>query len=243
MYYTEWLRARGALKWTAYVLGALLVTGVALYIFKVPIVVSSAAHTQETMTYGHLVSSAIVVGLVVATVLGAPFAKENDGHLEIALTKPIERTRLSVQIMLVDAGAIAGAFVLGYVVSAVLHLLFLPRPAAFEASDAMAIALSLAGTIAWYAMLNALTASMKRGFGVVLGMSWPVALGVSGGAHLPPGEPIRDAIRTLCGALDYLNPLHYIFSDSTAMSQLVTLLVLALVYATAAAIQWRRVEA
>ncbi|MDP9025616.1 MAG: hypothetical protein M3N13_09620, partial [Candidatus Eremiobacteraeota bacterium] len=29
-----------------------------------------------------------IVALIIATILGAPFARENDGHLEVALTRP-----------------------------------------------------------------------------------------------------------------------------------------------------------
>ena len=37
-----------------------------------------------------------IVALIVATILAAPFAREIDGHLEIALTKPISRVRFAL---------------------------------------------------------------------------------------------------------------------------------------------------
>jgi hypothetical protein len=242
--YTEWLRARGALKWTIVVLAILLGIALVMYLFRTQLIISgSGVHAEQEMTAGHFVSAGVLIALIVATVLGAPFAKENDGHLEIALTKPIDRVALAAQIMGIDAVAVVVAFVLGFAFSAIVHMLFLPGSYAFTGTDFMAIVLSIAGCVAWYAMLNAATASMKRGYGAVSGLAWPIALGVIGGTHLPPGEPIRDAIRTLCTVVDYLNPLHYVLGTNLSFTELVTLLVLALVYATLAAIQWRRVEA
>ena len=92
-------------------------------------------------------------------------------------------------------------------------------------------------------MLNAATASMKRNYGLVVGLAWPAALGVIGLANLPPGQPLRDGARAVFGVISYIDPLKYMNAAVISYPQLVMLVVLALIYGTLAALQWQRVEA
>ena len=71
--------------------------------------------TNTPTFFGDFTILGLVIALIAATILGAPFAKESDGHLEIALTKPIGRTPLAVQTMLVDcAGVMPQTALRGY---------------------------------------------------------------------------------------------------------------------------------
>lgn len=199
--------------------------------------------TNQPVFFGAFTILGLVIALLAATILGAPFAKENDGHLEIALTKPIERTALSVQTMLVDCTGVIAAFAIGVIFSFIFHAIFDSFKVRMTWNDISTILNALLGAIAWYAMLNAFTASMKRAYGVVLGLAWPVWLLVVGLAGLPPGNDVRDLIRTVCGLVNYIDPLKYLNIATATTNQIVLLAVLALVYGTLAAIQWRRVEA
>jgi hypothetical protein len=324
MIYTEWLRVRGALKWTAIVLGILLVLcGIArLATFrydamgfvhgianerdsksttttladgtKRTVIVNareqilvtiddrgydgqhidiierkshSAEHdnlnfgslsirsiasgrgeetsidTNDATFFGDFTVIGLVVAIVVATILGAPFAKERDGHLEIALTKPIGRVPLALQTMLADCAGIVAGFAIGFVFAIAVHAIFQSLKVRVTPQDGAAAAVAILGPIAWYAMLNAATASMKRGYGVVLGFAWPVAGVIVLLTGLPSGNVIRDAIRSICHVLSLVDPLAYLNPAAASPQQLVMLVVLALVYGTLAAFQWQRVEA
>ncbi|HTA38030.1 MAG TPA: hypothetical protein VK760_03080 [Candidatus Acidoferrales bacterium] len=199
--------------------------------------------TGEPLSFGDLTVVGLVIAMIAATILGAPFAKENDGHLEFALTKPIGRTSLTVQTMLVDCAGVIAAFAIGVAFRFVVHIIFQSFKVRMSWEDAGSIAVALLGAIAWYAMLNALTASMKRAYGVVLGLAWPIGGIVLALAGLPPGNVVRDMLRTVAHLLSYIDPLNYLNVFAVTSNQLILLAVLALVYGTLAAIQWRRVEA
>jgi hypothetical protein len=200
--------------------------------------------TNQPTFFGDFAIVGTIVALIVATILGAPFAKESDGHLEIALTKPIGRLELASQTMLLDCGGIVAGFVIGVIYAAALHAVFQSLKVSFGAQDLVALGLGILTPVAWYCTVNALTASMKRGYGVVQGFALPVALLVYGLAHLPSGNVLRDAVRVACQFLCYLDPFYYALrSTPTTVYDLIALLVLALVYGTLAAFQWRRVEA
>jgi hypothetical protein len=199
--------------------------------------------TNNPTFFGDFTILGLVVALIAATILGAAFAKESDGHLEIALTKPIGRTSLALGTMLVDCAGVAAAFVIGVVFGFIFHAVFQSLKIHATWQDAASIAVALLASFAWYAMLNALTASMKRAYGVVVGLSWPVAGIVLALAGLPPGNAVRDILRTIFHYVSFVNPLNYLNLVVVTPNQLILLAVLALVYGTLAAIQWRRVEA
>jgi hypothetical protein len=203
---------------------------------------------------------ATFVAVIVATVLGAPFGRENDGHLEIALTKPISRIRLALETVAVDFGGIVAAWVLTVVALIIGHTIFEAPNYIYGATDTVTIAVGLLGTFAWYALLCAATASMKRNYGAMLGVAWPIALGLLGIANADLGyAPLAQIIHTTAKALSWINPLFYLhfgplFSStagSAAGLNAITVLagyipilaVLLLVYVALAVWQWQRVEA
>jgi hypothetical protein len=217
---------------------------------SVSIQTTSAANNEETVIdtnnptfFGDFTIVGLVVALIAATILGAPFAKESDGHLEIALTKPIGRTSLAVQTMLADCAGVAAAFVIGVLFGFAFHAIFQSLKIRITWQDGASIAVALLASIAWYALLNALTASMKRAYGVVVGLAWPIAGIVLVLAALPPGNVVRDVLRTIFHYVSFIDPLNYLNLAAVSPNQLILLAVLALVYGTLAAVQWRRVEA
>ncbi|HEY1656583.1 MAG TPA: ABC transporter permease [Candidatus Tumulicola sp.] len=229
--------------------------------------VQSAANGRETITtidtnrpesFAYYGAIATFIALIVATILAAPFARENDGHLEIALTKPIGRTALALESIGVDLLGIVAAWVMSVIFLIIGHSIFEAPHFVFMPGDVMIVGLGLTGAAAWYAMLCAATASMRRAFGVVLGLSWPVSALLVLLAKLPLGNgQIGQIVHFITVPLARINPFYYLHfgpaftvdgrpQGSLAVSpayELPALAILAIVYLALAVWQWRRVEA
>lgn len=203
---------------------------------------------------------AALSAIIVATILGAPFARENEGHLELALTKPVSRITLALSTIGVDVAGIAAAWALTVLFMIVGHTIFEAPDYVWGPTDASAAALGLLAAFAWYAMLNAATASMKRAYGGVLGTAWPVALGIGAIADAPLGDgPLAAFVHWVASTLLWLFPTSYLHAafmsvgseepgrsltaSLTPQTDIVILAVLAFVYGALAIYQWQRVEA
>ncbi len=208
------------------------------------------------MPFYHIVRVGLFVALVIATILGAPFARESDGHLELALTQPRSREAYALSVLATDAAGIAGAFVLSLALAIATQALFETPRYTFGAIDASSIAVALLGSIAWYAMLTAATSSMKRGYGAIQGFSWPVSAGIVGLAVMPVANPMLAMVQRVCQVLRLLDPLGFLHLGPVATGSIVAerasipvpveilaLALLALVYGVLAVVQWRRIEA
>jgi hypothetical protein len=200
----------------------------------------------------------LVVALIVATILGAPFARENDGHLEISLTKPIKRDLLGLQTIGTDVAGLMLAFAGGVVFAVAVTLLFAIGPITFDSHDAFALGIGVLGPLAWYAMLTAATASIKRGYAAILGFAWPVAAIVVGLSLISPeGNALLRVVQGVAWVLSLVDPIAYMHVGSHAVVtvdsqrllsypdsyKLLMLAVLFVVYSALAIAQWRRVEA
>jgi hypothetical protein len=99
---------------------------------------------------------------------------------------------------------------------------------------------------------------MRRSYGIVLGISWPVASLVAVLARVNlGGSPMAQLVHWLATPLSWIDPFNYLHfgpaftvdgrpAGSLAVSlqsELPALLILALVYVALAIVQWRRVEA
>ncbi len=73
-----------------------------------------------------------IVALIVATILAAPFAREADGHLEIALTKPISKVRYALGAIGADVVGIVAASFITVVAFYLCQLLFESARARFQ---------------------------------------------------------------------------------------------------------------
>lgn len=195
----------------------------------------------------------IVMGLIAATMLAAPLAKENDGHLELTWTKPVSRGAYATAAFAVDIAAIVVSQIVTVVVLLLCALMFIvPHVQLTSWAD---IALAFAGPIAWYALLTGIGASIKRGPGMVIGMGWLGSIVVfavaQGTAHLH--NSIGVAVHTVSQGLAYLDPIAYLsFSNGDYVHNGVVMSVgtsaavlfgLAVLYISSAVLQWRRLEA
>jgi hypothetical protein len=214
--------------------------------------------TNTPQPFVFFAAIAAFVALITATILGAPFARENDGHLEIALTKPVSRIVLAASTIGVDFAGIVGSWILTVIALIVGSAFFQSPNIVFDSQDLVGTMLGLVGAFAWYALLTAATASMKRSYGIVLGLAWPFALivFVLGKADLGT-QPVFVALHVAAKAISYIMPFTYLHfgpamtlnghpAGSAAFSAGIegpVLAALAIGYAAIAVIQWRRVEA
>jgi hypothetical protein len=214
--------------------------------------------TNKPEDFAYLAAIATFVALIIATILGAPFARQNDGHLEIALTNPAPRTILGLGAMLGDVAGILAAWLMTVAMLFLAHVAQNAPNYMYGPRDTEVIVLGFAGALAWYAMLCAATASMRRAYGVVLGISWPVAALVTVLAKADfHDSPMGQLVHWSATPLSWIDPFTYLHfgpaftvngrpAGSLAVSlqnELPALLILALVYVTLAIVQWRRVEA
>ena len=201
---------------------------------------------------------ATVIGLIIATVLGAPFARENEGHLEIALTKPIAREPLAIATIGADLVGILATWAMTLVFLVVGHMVFEMPHYVFGPYDGYALGIGLIGCAAWYGMLCAATASMRRGYGAILGFAWPVALVVALVAKINlSGSQIGQIIHAIFVPLAWIDPFTYLHVKTAVMVNgspagsaaanfgfdIMMLAILTVVYLALAVLQWRRVEA
>ena len=185
-------------------------------------------------------TSAAVAGL--ATVLGLNLASENEGHLEVAWTKPVSRERYGLSLFGVDIVAIAIAqFITMACVTIVAdvwigHAAVVVRPENIWRDIAV-----LMLPINIYAWVTVLTASLKRNRGVVAGLLWPGMLGLAALAFIPVQsvQSIARIVDTINPIVMYTNENHHVTSAATyEIGLFVSVVLLAL-----ALVQWRRLEA
>lgn len=197
----------------------------------------------------------IPMGLIVASILGGALAKENDGHLELAWTKPISRERYAVASFAIDSAAIVLSQLLTIAVTLLATLMFFVPRFGWESNMGWFIFVALAGPLSWYAVVTAGSASLRRGPGLVIGLGWVAALLIPGLAQALAGaaqvNPIAAWFYAIFHGLSYLDPIAYlelnhgragILSLSTAGCAGVLCALIAGYLALAVA-QWRRVEA
>lgn len=207
------------------------------------------------MPWGILFLISAGMGLLVATVLGGPLAKENDGHLELAWTKPVSREAHALAAAAIDGLAIIASQLLTIVLIVVTTVMWSVPTFFLEPNGWTRIALAILAPLAWYACLTTITASLKRGPGTAIGVAWVIAiilpaLGAAIAAHAAEA-PLLQALHPVSATLTYLDPIAYIWfpgnvdlarfaSGGNAAAWLAGLL---LAYVALAVAQWHRVEA
>lgn len=197
-----------------------------------------------------------VVALIVATILAAPFAREIDGHLEVALTKPISRARFAIGAIGADVTGILAVLLVSVIAFYICGLFFGVFKIDFSGASARAVPMGVAMSLAWYALLCAATAWVGRGYAAVLGFAWPVVLVVNGLAKVPPTNGLATFVHYVAWSLAQLNPLWHaawtgVHVDSAGASppdptfglRLAINVLLFAVYAALAVWRWQRVEA
>ena len=214
----------------------------------------TTVQTNRPVPFGVYLLIGAIIALVVATVLGAPFARENDGHLEFAFLKPVGRTSNALEVIGADCAGIVASMVMTIAACAIAQAFFeIPR-FDFSGINTTAIPLAIALPLSWYAFLNASTASLKRGAGAVLGLAWPAALVIGSLAKLDLGGSIAgQTFHTIFWSVSRIFPLTYVMGEGhdsdistlgpKLMATFAILAGLFLVYGALAVVQWRRVEA
>lgn len=218
-------------------------------------VTAGTATTHELAVYtafeiSGLLGMTIPMGLVVATLLGGPLSKENNGHLEVAWTKPVSRRRYALTSVLVDVLGLVAAQVATAIALLGASLLWGLPKLALDSDAPAAIAFAFVAPIAWYAFLTGLSASVKRGPGMVLGIGWVAAIVVpwiAAWTH-DASTPVGRSVHAIFEGAGYFIPLSYVLGNAGAhdagvmMLGLAAMAELAVFYLALAVVQWRRLE-
>lgn len=213
--------------------------------------------TDSSTPFIYYMALADLVAFLIATLLAAPFARENDGHLEIALLKPVSREAFAINMMLVDFGGIIAASLMTVVAFVICQSMFEIPQFDFRGVSTQAIIMGIAGPLAWYAFLAAITTSMKRGYGAVLGFAWPVCILVTVFGLISWGDSLLgQAVHNIFWLISRVDPLSYIslsINENRATGELVgpanfgirlaIEFALFIIYTALAVVQWKRVEA
>jgi ABC-type transport system involved in multi-copper enzyme maturation permease subunit len=218
---------------------------------------TTTINTNGTAPMLGYMAFADVVGLIVATILAAPFAREMDGHLEVALTKPVSRARYAIAAIGADTAGILAVLLASVIAVYVCALIFQVPRIDFSGVNGRAVPMGVVMSLAWYALLCAATAWKGRGYGAVLGFAWPVVLLVNGLAKIHPTEAVTALVHDVAWPLAQLNPLWHADwtgfnsdsmvgpspQDPTFGLRLAINVLLFAVYAALAVWRWQRVEA
>jgi hypothetical protein len=203
----------------------------------------------------YFMAVADVVALIIATMLAAPFAREIDGHLEIALTKPVSRVRYGLGVLGADVAGIVAACVLAVIACYVCELFFGTYRVDFSGINWRAVLMGLMMPAAWYALLCAATTWFSRAYGAVLGFAWPVAIVIGVLAAVHVSSPLGLMVHDVGWVLSRLDPLTYVkftspdpngtmgYSGSDFAMRFGIEILLFVVYAALALVRWERVEA
>ena len=257
MYYKELLRVLRALKNMAIVYVVIDLVYAAFLIFA-----NAQGHLQlpkpsdhVSLSLGALFAICAFAALFPATAYGCSLAAENDGHLALAWTKPASRVRYALTVMSVDAAGIVAAFALTFVLLLLpeLGMVGVLRYLSAGPSVVLEAIRHLAVPLAWFALCQALTASLRCNARMVAGVSVLPAIVLA----MLAGAPLPGAWHQAFHALGYINPLAYwagfeVNGSGASANDLMTfalpvgdatLVALVLIYAALAIVQWRRLEA
>ena len=213
--------------------------------------------TNGTIEFYYFVLIGSVVALIIATCVAAPFSRERDGHLEIALTRPVSRVNYALGAIGADLACILLSNVMTIVALTLALAIFEIPHFAFNPMTGYVLMSALLLPFAWYAMICAATASLSRGYGAVLGFAWPATLVIVFLAVGPLGNTVlASVVHDIFWVISRFSPLAYgqnfgvRFSDNGTVAlrpdywiDNLMLLVLFIVYSALAVFQWRRAEA
>lgn len=189
---------------------------------------------------------------IVATLLGLALSRENDGHLELAWTKPASRESYALASVAVDSLGILGVM-LATLVTIVLVLAIYGGASYITVSDSLtSLLFGMLFALSFYGIVLAATSSMRRG-GLVLSLLWPAALILPGLVRV---EWMN--LGTIARALNTINPVAYLYAflsssqatnmftllpNGGATIQVLAVLVLFIAGVALSLAQWRRLEA
>lgn len=216
----------------------------------------------QPIDIGFVFAFSVIVGLIMATILGAPLARENNDHLEVVFTKPISRVRYALEVIASDFAAIVGAFLMTVIAALACMALFQLPMLTISGMGFMLGLVAVLASFAWYAMYIGISSWMKRGRGAVLGLAWLAEIIIHTFVNIPLGDSsLGQTVHALFFGLATLNPIAYVNPDlhgtdtsaptisSLGMFHLsvestaLVLAALTIAYLAAGIIEWQRVEA
>ena len=227
------------------------------------VVINDPGKKTQVMTHDmHVQWSALMMiaggfGGFVAVLLGLALARENDGHLELAWTKPVSREVYAATIFAIDYVAALGITAAFLVMIAIIFAMSMQLSLIyFDASALSSTVLTLVVIAAMYATITAASASMRRA-GTILGIAYPALL------LMPPMTQIKwMSIGSIIRVIDTVNPVAYyyayimnsIYNSWGGLKQFtiatpaeatvyIALILITIVGLLAALVQWRRLEA
>ena len=249
MYYKEYLRARKPLLVYTFVWASLFVL-TSLITLLVPMTGhddASKGGGPVPLAWPKLLEVAGFIASIIATVLGSVLATENNGHLELALTKSYSRDAYATTVIAVDIAAILVAELVAFAFI-LLHILIFHHATnqLVAGPDPFFNALRfILFPLAWYAIIVGLSAG-SRGAAVIQGLIWPLAIGLLAMRAIPASGAWQ-IWHDVFVAINAFNPLTYLShgahaSDSGVVGAMV-LAALVIAGYVSAILQWRRVEA
>jgi hypothetical protein len=236
MIYVEYLRVRTSLAWHAGILAVLT-----LLILATNHGTTVIVNGQPAVTNGARISLALLVpiaaffGAIYASSTATSLNREN-GTRDISWTKPISRTMLALQYVLVDLAGVAIAFTVAMlaVFAVVARVGAVP---VVDESLVPQLVLGLGIATMWYGLIQVLTFWFGPGARAIGGILWPVAL-VSLGVAGVPG-----AYGALARAVNIVNPLAYLSNFSINEVRVVEVWLFTALFCAIAITFWRRKEA
>jgi len=244
MYFKEFLRVRNVLLW--YV-GVLVVLTALIEI--VALASPESMRTNGVSPWVTLFGVSGFFAAIVATTLGSTLAQENN-HLEVAWTRPRSRTNYATALMAVDTAGIFVAQLIAFAFIMAHYAIYHRNVHLIGGADDMLNSVRFAlFPIALYALIVALSASLRGKAGLVQGLIWPIATTLAVLAAVPMPEVWH---RILVG-INLVNPMAYITYHDHGGSQIIGMLpnvalavaALALIAVASwlvATYQWRRLQ-
>ena len=210
---------------------------------------TTVIHNSDRIPLDALFVIAAFIVSIFTSILGLSLSAENDGHLELAWTKPITRARYAWTAIAVDiAAALALMAITVLIEIAALALFGVAGRLAADAATLLSILWCVAYVLAVYGVVMATTASLRRASGGALALLWPTMLILPGLTHIDWLN-----IGTFARIVNTINPVAYYYSTTSQGSH--TLLPIGMAYSLpalavitavgllASVLQWRRLEA
>lgn len=240
MWYMPYLRVRRAVLVYGFIAIGISLAAIALRFLPAAVHLNGHEPIMRIDVSVLLVSSAALVGGL-ATVLGLNLAAENEGHLEVAWTKPVSREGYALGVFAVDIGAMVVCIALTLLCQILVFDVYARHQAVTFDRGELFSSLAYCGLpLCVYAWVTALSASLKRNRGAVAGLFWPVMIAVIALRFLPV-----PAAASVASALSFVDPLAIYTTNSSvpaspwmfAWGWAVAAILLA-----SALVQWRRLE-
>ncbi len=216
---------------------------------------TTTAHHDNAIPLRTLFFIAAFFVAIFGSVLGLSLSRENNGHLELAWTKPLRREGYAATIIAVDTCAMLAlmAITIGIIV-VTLAMFGLSGQVVTDQGTVAAILFSVLMALSVYSIAMAATASLRRSGAIALAILWPIGL------ILPELNTVKWLnIDAFARVVDTLNPHAYFHAAyglaGTADTRFMTLVpsgvgysiaavaMLTLATLLAAMVQWRRLEA